>query len=329
MNYSPEALIDKLLAENVPRFSPGYFAGKDRSLWEETFRGALRDTLGIPPFSRRIENIETLSRKEEKLYSHEEFLVRGEADFPLTLLTPSGEHDSGMTILALNGHGPGVSAMTGEYRPEECHHSYGRTLAEAGFTVVMPEIIGFGRCRLEEDRQSPGDNSCRTLALKLLPLGYSLTGLRLWQLLVTLDLMERQFWLGRLGCFGFSGGGHQAYLLTALDGRISALGLAGYCSTFGESILKQTHCPDNYIPGLLTLTDQPEIAHLVAPRPLYIEAGLNDRVFPFKGAQIAMERMGACYDQAGCGDRFVTYVPEGGHEIQGRDMIRWYKEVLG
>ncbi len=314
-----------------PRFGREFFATEPpREVWEIPFREGLRSALGLPPVEwSGAEPVPGESRMMENYRQETYRLCReGEDLFPLVILTPESRREGDPVILAFSGHGPGVAAMTGDYEPEECHHNFGRTLARAGFTVVMPEIIGFGLSRLEKDRTSPGETSCRTLASELLTLGFTLTGLRLRQGLALLDLIGRRYGKVPLGCFGFSGGGLLGYMLAALDTRIDALGLTGYCSTFPASILTVTHCLDNYVPGLYRLCDQPEIARLVAPRPLFVEARREDPVFPFPGAEEAQERMGAAYRGKGGRDSFVFHPMEGGHEIHGLKMIEWFREVL-
>jgi len=327
-NISPRPLIDELKRGIRPRFNPEYFRNNPSPReWEDSFRSSLEDAFALPPRGT-VPGELVLRRKEEKgEYRQQEyaFTCGGREQFPLAILTPRDAAPDNPVVLAFSGHGPGISAMIGEYEEEECHHYFGRSLVRAGFTVVMPEIIGFGGSRLEKDRRTPGEVSCRTLASELLTLGYTLAGLRLRQGRDVLDMIEARYGTDRLGCFGFSGGGLLGYALTALDSRIRALGLSGYCSTFDESILRETHCLDNYIPGLYRICDQPEIARLIHPRPLYIEAGREDRVFPFTGALAAKERIEACYGGEGT---FVFQPLPGGHEIDGRKMIDWYKEVL-
>ena len=40
------------------------------------------------------------------------------------------------------------------------------------------------------------------------------------------------------------------------------------------------HCIDNYVPGILNWAEMYDVAGLIAPRPLFSEAGEQDTIFP-------------------------------------------------
>ncbi|MEO8604154.1 MAG: acetylxylan esterase, partial [bacterium] len=64
------------------------------------------------------------------------------------------------------------------------------------------------------------------------------------------------------------------------DPRISVTVLSGAFSSFRSSIMSTIHCDCNYIPGILQYAEMADIAALIAPRPLLIEAGTVDPIFP-------------------------------------------------
>ncbi len=77
----------------------------------------------------------------------------------------------------------------------------------------------------------------------------------------------------RIGCTGASGGGQQTMYAAALDDRIKATVNVCLVSHFKKILFsdERTHCECNHVPGLLALTDEPEICGLIAPRPsLYL-----------------------------------------------------------
>ena len=83
---------------------------------------------------------------------------------------------------------------------------------------------------------------------------------------------------------GISGGGTVTVFSTALDPRIRAAMVSGYLNTFRDSIGSVAHCADNYVPGMLNWAEMHDLAGLIAPRPLFVESGEKDNIFPIKAS---------------------------------------------
>ncbi len=56
-------------------------------------------------------------------------------------------------------------------------------------------------------------------------------------------------------------------------------------NTFKDSVMAMPHCIDNFVPGLLDIAELPDILGLIAPRPLLIESGTKDPIFPIVAAK--------------------------------------------
>ncbi|NIZ92097.1 acetylesterase [Kineosporiaceae bacterium B12] len=95
---------------------------------------------------------------------------------------------------------------------------------------------------------------------------------------------------GRLGAFGFSGGGGRALLLAALDERVRAHVVACMMST--TAALVGTHVDTHswllHSPGLARFADLPD---LTALRPLLVQYAVDDELFPPAGMRAAHERL--------------------------------------
>ena len=89
---------------------------------------------------------------------------------------------------------------------------------------------------------------------------------------------------------GISGGGLVAAFTAALDVRFRAAIISGYASTF----------------------QLPDIIGLIVPRPLFIEAGTDDRV---RRPRRAVTRLEEIYAQEGALDVLDADFFAGGHEI--------------
>jgi dienelactone hydrolase len=107
------------------------------------------------------------------------------------------------------------------------------------------------------------------------PVGLSSMTAMTWNNIRALDLLRSMPDVdpARIGCTGASGGGQQTMYVAALDDRIAATVNVCLVSHFKKILFadERTHCICNHVPGLLALTDEPEICSLIAPRPsLYL-----------------------------------------------------------
>jgi len=74
----------------------------------------------------------------------------------------------------------------------------------------------------------------------------------------------------------------------AVEERIKVAVISGYLNTFKDSIMAMKHCECNYLPGILKYGEMYDICSLIAPRPLLIESGKNDPIFPFYVSKFAL-----------------------------------------
>ncbi|WP_054705934.1 dienelactone hydrolase family protein [Bacillus sp. JCM 19041] len=233
---------------------------------------------------------------------------------PFRLLLPHTALKEQPIVLALHGHGAGA---TEALEVGSSHRGFAKRLVEQGCIVALPELIGFGTRKRSGDEQE--GNSCFSIASELLLYGKTLAGLRVFETRCLLDWLsaQPQLLMSRIGVFGFSGGGLIALLLAATDERIQATVLSGFGAMLKDSVLARRHCLDNYIPGLLTIGEMPELLALVSPRPLFIESGDQDRLFPSSSVQEATRQVNVIVD-----------LFKGFHEVNGRKSIPWLIKQL-
>ncbi|MEH7238413.1 alpha/beta hydrolase family protein [Bacillus sp. JJ1562] len=241
-------------------------------------------------------------------------------------------------ILALHGHGYGNKDIVGldpkgndRNGDPGLHKDFAIELVKRGFVVMAPELIGFGERTYSNDmRQSPSDNSCYSLASQLLLYGKTLAGLRVFECQKVLDFMEEfeEIDASRIGCMGISGGGLVAAYTSVLDKRIQATVISGYTNTFKGSIMNRRHCLDNYVPGILQYAKMPELIALMVPRPLFVEAGKMDHLFPVKETEKAIEQIKSIYSDRNVEHLVNWQLFEGGHEISGDQSFEWLCSIL-
>ena len=90
---------------------------------------------------------------------------------------------------------------------------------------------------------------------------------------------------------------------------------------------RHRHCSCGAITGLLPEFDLPELALLVAPRPLHICNGKTDGFSPAE-AQRGAELIAPLYQRAGGRKPLVTVSP-GGHEFSLASALEFFAEHLG
>ncbi|WP_344884742.1 alpha/beta hydrolase family protein [Zhihengliuella alba] len=230
------------------------------------------------------------------------------------------------TVLAIHGHGYGSRQLVGlnadgtvDTARADGHAHFAESLARLGANVVVPDVLGFGQ-RVSAADQDPAETSaCARLSSRFSALGLSLAGARTAELVGVVDSLPA---LGLdatapLGTAGHSGGSLLAMLLALADRRVSAIALSGYVNTFAASILAMRHCPCNYVPGLLRAGEMPELLAALAPRPLLVEGGTADPIFPIAGFRTAVGHLREAYAAAGAADAFLAVEHGGDHRVDG------------
>jgi hypothetical protein len=125
----------------------------------------------------------------------------------------------------------------------------------------------------------------------------------------------------RVGCMGISGGGTVTVFSTALEPRIRVALVSGYLNTFRDSIGSLAHCIDNYVPGMLNWAEMHDLAGLIAPRPLFVESGEKDNIFPIRASIESFNEVRKIYSVFGVPDRVEQEVFPDEHSFWGKRGI--------
>ncbi len=83
------------------------------------------------------------------------------------------------------------------------------------------------------------------------------------------------------------------------------------------------HCSCNFVPGLHRFGEMYDLIGLIAPRPVMIEAGDYDPIFPIESVKRSVERARQVYARFGAEDQVETDYFEGRHQISGRKAYRF------
>jgi dienelactone hydrolase len=311
--------------------------------WRVAFRERLRERLGGLPTQQVPVRFTAAAPTAHTGYrrTYIEYQSAPGVTVPAWLLVPTELTGPAPAVIALHGHGYGVDDVVGinsdgteRTEPHGYHQDFALALCRRGMVVLAPELGGFGRRREPQDQANgPENSSCHAAAWWGIMLGKPLLGSRVWDAMRAVDLLQQ---LGavdpqRIGIMGISGGGAVALFAAALEPHIQAAVISGYFCTFRDSILALQHCACNYVPGLLQDAEMGDIAALIAPRPLLIEAGTADPIFPLPGVLEAYERVHGAYVACDAANRIGKHVFAGGHQINGAQAypFLWHWLTLG
>jgi len=299
--------------------------------WQVEARAALADTLGfqnspaIPLNPQVIERVDRGDFVREKILLH----TAPDVQMPVYLLLPKDSDQPRATVLAFAGHGYGAKDIVGLWEdgserenPDGYHADFAIALCRRGFAVAAPEIACFGERQTDFSYLSTGQGaptSCTHAAMLANHLGGSVAGMRVRDARRLVDYLETrpECDTARLGAMGISGGGMHTLFSTAIDTRIRAAVISGYFSTFKDSILAMSHCACNFVPGLARFGEMYDLVGLLAPRPLMVEAGTHDPIFPIDAVRSSVARTQEVYAVFGA-EAVETDYFEGRHRISGR-----------
>ena len=203
----------------------------------------------------------------------------------------------------------------------------GDNLAQAGFAVLAIDALGWG----ERSRPGFARDDQQALASHLMQLGHS------WGGVIASDDLRAHRWLRerpevdarRVAVLGFSMGALRAWQLAAVCPEVQACVAAHWmCSRqgllrpgehtlVGQSAFSMAH------PGLAAELDHPDLAALIAPRPLLLFGSPEDKLFPWDDVQRTWAQLGRAWPGS---TGLRTQATAGGHrfdEAQQRTAAAW------
>jgi dienelactone hydrolase len=298
--------------------------------WQKKLRPKIVELIGEFPESPVPLQPETLEVRDFPTYRREKFVFQSRPNCWVLgyLLTPKGGKAPHATVISIPGHGRGVDDIVGidtQGRDRTTkvgyQYDYAVQVTEHGMAALAMEPLGFG-CRRDPvtARRGLEVSSCQPSAGAALLLGQTLIAWRVYDIMRAIDWIATrpELDVARVGCMGCSGGGTATVFSAALEPRIKAALVSCYLNTFRDSIMSISHCIDNYVPGILNWAEMYDVAGLIAPRPLFSEAGEHDNIFPVAASRASFQHVKKVYDVFGAAESTEQEVFDGPHSFWGK-----------
>ncbi|MHC4212286.1 MAG: alpha/beta hydrolase family protein [Planctomycetota bacterium] len=308
--------------------------------WQKRTRTALSNTIGFQNTLKINPKAQLLEKTDKLDYTREKILIQTgmHTAMPVYILLPKKAPAPLPVVITAHGHGYGVKSSVGinkdgteRDKPDGYQKDFAIAICRSGFAVAAPEISCFGERLTDFSHLEKGaPKTCKHTAALASHLGGSVLGMRVMDITRLIDYLETRpdIDTSRLGMMGISGGGMLTFFTTAIDQRIRSCVISGYFCTFEHSILGVSHCPCNFVPGLGQFGEMSDIAALIAPRPILIEAGSRDPIFPIKHVKQSVIHAEKNYKIFTPNPILETDYFEGNHQISGKKAYNFLKRTL-
>ncbi len=329
---APHKINHKAVAAATP--SLRMEEGADIKKWQKKARKKLMDLLGLP-FEKCEENFNLEYTKRRANFTEYRFTFQSEEGYtvPCHLWKPK-KRGKLATMICLQGHSKGMHISMGrpKYPGDEVtafsgDRDFANQCIREGVCALVIEQRNFGECGSKED----GNPNCYESSMAALLTGRTTIGERVWDVSRAIDATLGHFRFvdkKRIYCMGNSGGGTATIYAAAIDTRIAAAMPSCALCTYRDSIAAMYHCACNYVPNIANFFDMGDLLGLVAPRPVSVVAGAEDKIFPLTGVKESVEVAKTYYDAANAPDRIALSVGPEGHRFYADIGWKAFNEVI-
>lgn len=321
-----------------------HFCGKDRDdfdKWKKQLLDEIKKLLGpLPtavPFNPEViwEIEEDGLIKRRVIFDTEDFIsVAALIYIPKNIKKPCP------AILCNHGHGKfakdSVMGIRSRNEPERnaeivaFNYDYGLQMAKNGYVTMAIDYRGFGE-RADGGNPYPGRDKCNVHFIRGNLMGINLLALNIWDAMKSIDYLCQMDEVdsNRIGTMGLSFGGTMTTWIAMLDERIKAADIICYSCRFKHfAVERGNFCGSQYLPGLFSICDVPDLHGLIAPRPLLAEIGVHDKCFLEHEALSCAEEVKKIYTAAGIPDNYEVDLFSGDHRFSGIKAFDFFDRHL-
>ncbi len=213
------------------------------------------------------------------------------------------------------------------------HHT-GVALAKAGYVVVCPDALCFGE-RMDPTKKQQGGNFERFEFLRYVVAGKCLAWKHILDMKRAIDFLvsRPEVQSDKLGCYGHSMGSTHTWMVGPWEPRLKCL-VGNCCLPTYKAIHREhmLHCFPNFVPGIFQYGDTPDIAALIAPRPLHLNFGETDGGSPIDEVRRGIDVIANAYASMHAEKNFSSFIePATGHVLSDemwKRTLNWFNRHL-
>ncbi|NQV44726.1 MAG: hypothetical protein HQ501_07465 [Rhodospirillales bacterium] len=326
--FDPSARTLALAAEAPLRLQWGPAGSGELAQWQAEARKKLHELIKFVEPPQLVHISSTQEQPFANGYTRQRHILQfGEGqNAPIDIVTPNGSppNKAPPVIICMQGSNTGAHLSLGEVRhPTDIFKiNAGSALAlqaaDEGYIAVSYERPCYGERR--EQRYSPTNPSKNIdAAFHLLTLGKSLIGQIVEELVALRHWIETDVSPGSpVYLAGYSEAGTAAIAAAAASDAFAGLAVGGCVGLMRDTVLTRRVSGLNEIPGMLEWFEFDALLSLISPRPLLIISGRKDHIWPYEGAERAVESARSAYLASGTPRAFCheqapeghTYYPE-------------------
>ena len=232
-------------------------------------------------------------------------------------IVPKSRAQGQRVPLVIAMHGGGGSPEVALFHGGANYHDMVRGGVKRGYAVFAPQHL-FAAEGFPQDVRNRTDERLRLV-------GTSLTAIEIAKITRSLDVLvvRPEIDPARIAMVGLSYGGYYTLVTAAVEPRIKV----AVCSCYygvqeARDERDELSIPSDFrFPDRFTLFRDSDLAALVCPRALQIQAGATDGVDHREGGKLLAPQSAAYYSRLGLGERFGHVVFAGGHEFD--DASAW------
>jgi dienelactone hydrolase len=246
------------------------------------------------------------------------------------LIRPRGEADDEPLAVAIHGGGGTPELAAGILESGSGNYNdMGRRLVRSGHVVWMPACHE-GNGNFIEENEAPCASPHTELDFRARLVQSTLSALDTYGIIQSTEIMMMLHGRRDAVAVGLSYGGFRSLMVTALSPLFCACISSCYFNDrrpLLEAWSVAGQFSDWFFRDTLGVATDVEVCKLIAPRPLYVEVGKSDELFPADGAERAAKKVAQVYERLDCAESFQFEVFDGGHEFSGVKSLDWLRRL--